>query len=452
MKLFIPAVAACALFGCSKSVAPSTAALPVSVPTVRGTSDWPGFLGPTGDGRSPETGIPSAWPKSGPRLVWKVPIGSGYAPPSIASGLLYAFDRRGDSNRLTCRDAATGDEKWHYEYPTEYVDQYGYDGGPRCCPVIDDGRVFIFGAEGVLTCVDAASGQKVWQVDTAATFNVIQNFFGVASTPIVDGDRLIVAVGGSPQEPPPDDIRMLKSNNSAIVAFEKKTGRVLYRTGDDLASYSTPMIRTIGGKRVGLYFARRGLFGFNPETGAPAFHFPWRSSKIESVNAANPVVVNDRILLSECYSRGSALLAVGDGAPKVIWEDQEHERDHRLECHWNTPIAVDGFVYGSSGRHSEYAELRCLEMETGKVVWRRPGWTRSSLTFVDGKLLALTEIGTLLLIRATPEHYEELARIDLGPQGARMLKASCWASPVVSHGRVYIRGASELVCLDLAQP
>ena len=224
MKPFIPVVTACALFGCSKSVTPSTAALPVSAPAVRGTSDWPGFLGPTGDGRSPETGIPSTWPKSGPRLLWKVPIGSGYAPPSIANGLLYSFDRRGDSNRLTCRDAATGEEKWHYECPTEYVDQYGYDGGPRCCPVIDDGRVFIFGAEGVLTCVDATNGQQVWQVDTAATFNVIQNFFGVASTPIVDGDRLIVAVGGSPPEPPPDDIRTLKSNNSAIVAFEKRPG------------------------------------------------------------------------------------------------------------------------------------------------------------------------------------------------------------------------------------
>lgn len=170
------------------------------------------------------------------------------------------------------------------------------------------------------------------------------------------------------------------------------------------------------------------------------------------MNAANPVVVNDRILLSECYSRGSVLVAIGDGTPNVIWEDEEHERDHRLECHWNTPIAVDGFVYGSSGRHSEFAELRCVEMDTGRVVWRRPGLLRSSLTLVDGKLLALTEIGALLLIRATPEHYEELARIDLGPQGARLLKAPCWASPVLSHGRVYIRGASELVCFDLAQP
>ena len=113
----------------------------------------------------------------------------------------------------------------------------------------------------------------------------------------------------------------------------------------------------------------------------------------------------------------------------MIWEDKEHERDHRLECHWNTPIAVDGFVYGSSGRHSADAELRCVELETGRVVWRRPGLLRSSLTLADGKLLALTEIGALLLIRATPEHYEELARIDLGPQGARMLKAPCWASP-----------------------
>ena len=212
------------------------------------------------------------------------------------------------------------------------------------------------------------------------------------------------------------------------------------------------MIRSIGGKRVGLYFARRGLFGFDPQTGTPAFHFRWRSSKIESVNAANPVVVNDRILLSECYSRGAALLSIGEGTPKVIWEDKEHERDHRLECHWNTPIAVDGFVYGSSGRHSADAELRCVELETGRVVWRRPGLLRSSLTLADGKLLVLTEIGALLLIRATPEHYEELARIDLGPQGARMLKDPCWASPVVSHGRVYVRGAAELLCFDIAQP
>lgn len=411
--------------------------------------DWPGFLGPTGDGISRERKLRLDWPADGPSILWKAELGGGYAGPSVAGGKLYQFDRHANRNRLTCREAVTGVEKWRYEYPTDYVDQYGYDGGPRCCPVIDGERVYVYGAEGILACVNAADGKELWRVDTVEKYSVVQNFFGVGSTPLVDGPRLIVSVGGSPAGPVPDDFRKLKSNGSAIVAFDKLTGRELYRTGDDLASYASPIIRTIDGKRLGLNFGRGGLLVFEPENGQVLTRLPYRSSKVESVNAANPVVHGNRILLSECYSRGSILLEWNDGQLKPFWADEENGRDQRLACHWCTPILVDGFVYACTGRNSNGAELRCVEFATGRVCWREPAPGRSSLILVDGHLIVLAEFGLLSVVKPDPNKFAEVARVDFGVQGRRVLRPPSWAAPVLANGLLYIRGEGSLLCLDL---
>jgi outer membrane protein assembly factor BamB len=378
-----------------------------------------------------------------------LPVGQGYCAPTIANGRLFHFDRHGGQVRLTAFNPDSTAELWRFEYPTEYRDKYGYDGGPRACPIVDGDRVYIHGPEGMLHCLDVANGKLRWKVDTHAAYGVVQNFFGVSGVPMVEGELLIVPVGGSPTGTEPDDFRDLKGNGTGIVAFDKLTGKERYRATDELASYSSPIIAEINGRRLGLYWSRHRLIAFEPATGKAAFQFHWRSKQLESVNAANPLVVGDRIMLTECYGLGCVLLNVMGDKPEVVWKDDADSRRKRLECHWNTPIHVNGFVYGSSGRHSETAELRCVELANGEVKWRIRDLGRASLLFVDGHFVVLTEFGKLLLVKPDSARYVEIARLDFGREGRGLLKYPCWAAPVLSHGRLYLRGQGLLLCLEL---
>jgi outer membrane protein assembly factor BamB len=442
-----------------KAVEAKPGALPADLRTRKAGVDWPAFLGPNGDSTSPEKGIISPWPKAGPRIVWEKKVGIGYSVPSISRGRLFLFDRQGNRCRLRCWKAETGEELWAYDYPTDYRDQFGYNGGPRCCPVVDGDRVYAFGPDGMLLCVKVADGKLVWKVDTAANFGVVQNFFGVGSTPVVEGNSLIVQVGGSPKGSDTVPFDQLKGNGSGVVAFDKYTGKVKWKVSDELASYSSPVLTTIGGRRWCLVFARGGLLGIDPGKGKVEFHFPWRCPDLESVNASNPVVVGDRVLITECYGPGAALLEVKGTKCKEVWTDADKApRARSLACHWMTPVHVGGYVYGSSGRHTTGAELRCVELATGKVTWSKRGLTRSSLLLVDNHFVCLGEDGTVRLLRVNPKRYEQVSEVELKPVGRDgkqledeppLLEYPCWAAPVLSHGLLYLRGKDRLVCLEL---
>ncbi len=432
-----------------------TAELPADLWTRKTGDDWPRFLGPQGNSVSTEKGIIAPWPAKGLRVVWHKQTSVGYGMPTISRGRLFLFDRRKNVGRLLCLKAETGEFLWKFEYPTDYVDKYGYDEGPRCSPIVDGGRVYIFGAEGKLHCLAVADGKPLWKVDTRADFGVIQNYFGVGSTPVIEKDLLIAQVGGSPKGSEEESFTDLKGNGSGVVAFDKYTGKVRYKFTDELASYSSPVLATIGERRWCFVFARGGLIGFDPATGKVDFHFPWRSSKVESVNASNPVVVGDRIFLSECYSTGAALLKVKPGGYDILWKEGERTRVKKLACHWMTPIFHDGFLYGSSGRHTEEAELRSIELETGKVAWSEPGLTRSSLLMVDGHFICLGEDGTLHLLKVNPKKYEQVSQMivrdpeNTAEDAPSLLHHPCWAAPILAHGLLYVRGHDQLVCLEL---
>ncbi len=426
------------------------AAVPVSdLRTRKAGSDWPGFLGPRGTSVSPEKGILAPWPREGPRLVWQMRVGAGYGMPSISQGRLFQFDRHGDQERLTCMKSETGEFLWKFEALTKYEDAFGYSNGPRCCPVIDGDRVYTYGAEGLLHCLRVTDGKLLWKADTFADFHVVPNFFGVGSTPVIEGGLLLVQVGGSPRTNEVVPFMELKGNSSALVAFDKYTGKVCYRLADELAGYAGPVLATIHGRRWGFLFARGGLVGFEPATGKSDFHFPWRARVLESVNASNPVVAGDRVFITEAYGPGSALLKVKPGGYDVLWTDADKGRDKSLQCHWNTPIHHDGYVYGSSARYSNHAELRCMELATGKVMWRQRGLNLSSLLMVDGHFVCLTEEGVMLLLKVKSKGYEEVSRLELTDRGAPLLEYPCWAAPVLAQGLLYVRGKDRLVCLEL---
>jgi outer membrane protein assembly factor BamB len=305
----------------------------------------------------------------------------------------------------------------------------------------------LFGVDGTLICVDASNGQSLWKVDANRRFGVMQNFFGVGSNPIVSGDLLIVRVGGS--SPNRGGIESARGNGSGIVAFDKHSGEVKYQFSDELSSYASLKQTTWQARPWCFAFMRGGLLVFDPRNAQVDFFFPWRARVLESVNASVPVVFADQVLISETYGPGSAVLNFTRKPPVVVWQDRAQSREKAMQTHWNTAIHHEGYIYGSSGRHTANAELRCIQAESGKVMWSEPGLTRSSLLYVDDHFVCLSEDGMLRLVRATPQEFEQVTSVHLVQAGRPLLTYPAWAAPVLSHGLLYVRGEDRLVCTEL---
>ena len=415
--------------------------------------DWPTFLGTGTDGKSNETGIIKDWSDDKLKLLWQVKTGQGYSIGSVSNGKFYHFGFLNDRATLLCLNAETGKEVWKFEYESKYRDLYGYDSGPRTSPVIDGDRVYIYGVEGTIHCLNTETGKVIWKLPMNEKFGVIQNFFGVSSTPVVFEDLLLVMVGGSPEESkkaPPGRLDLVVPNKTGIVALDKLTGQIKYTAVDDLASYASLKLTELEGSPVLLALMRSKLFAVEPRTGKVLSEFPWRSRKLESVNASTPVVVDKgTILISECYEIGSALIQLDEGSMTSIWNDRG-KRDKAMEAHWNTPIVVGDFMYGCSGRHAAPAELRCVNWKTGELQWKKSGLSRSSLTLVDGHFIVVGEMGELLLIKANPKKFEEVTRYKSnGTDGGIKFRSPCWAAPVISHGLMYVRGKDQMACFEL---
>lgn len=410
--------------------------------------DWPSFLGPNRNSSSAETGLRFNWSEDTPATVWSRRFGTGYGIGSLAAGRYFHFDRHRNEARLRAFHAETGQQLWEFSYPTDYEDMFGFDNGPRSSPVVDGDRVYIHGVEGMLYCLNAKTGEQIWEVNTAKKFGVIQNFFGVGSSPLIFDDLLITMIGGSPprsQAVPFGQLDQVEPNGNAIVAFNKLTGEVRYKTINDLASYASPVISEIKGQLVGLAFCRSGLFSFDPKTGESGFEFPFRAQKFASVNASTPIIVDSRILITESYGPGGALLQYTDGQVKTIWADNG-PRDASIACHWNTPVVVDGYIYASSGEKTSAAQLRCVRLADAKIMWQEPGLGRASLTSADGHIVCLAETGRLFVFKPDPEGLNIVGEYPGEDPG---LVSPCWAAPVISHGYLYVRGKSKVLCLDI---
>ena len=418
--------------------------------TRKSGSDWPSFLGPTGDGKSPEKFPIEPWPISGPPLIWRTKIGESYGAPTISRGRLFIFDRHQNLARLSCMRSERKKLLWQFEYPTDYRDMYGYNNGPRTCPVVDNDRVYIYGPKGILHCLNVLDGALRWKIDTSSQFNVVPNFFGVGSTPIIEDQLLIVQVGGALPTEARDVYQAqgkIVGNGSGIVAFDKISGQVVYQITDELASYASPILATTDQRRWCFMFTRGSLVGFDPLTGQIDFQYPWRDRKLESVNASNPVVVGKTIFVSEAYGVGSSVLQFYPKGYKIIWSDLLSRREKAMMLHWNTAIHHQGYLYGCSGRHTQGSSLRCVELQTGRVMWSKPINERTSFLYINGYLISLGEFGRLMLIHVNPKTLDIISEVQLSRQHG--LKHPLWAAPVLSNGFLYIRSKDQLLCFDL---
>jgi outer membrane protein assembly factor BamB len=386
-------------------------------------ADWPHFLGPNRDGTSPEKGLRRAWPKGGPPVVWSKPVGEGFSGPVIADGRLILFHRVDGEEIVACLDAGTGKERWKHSYPTAYEDDFGKGNGPRATPVIAGGRVYTLGAEGRLTCLELASGNKVWDRALLKEYQVPRSFFGVGTTPLVEGKRVLVNVGGK---------------KAGIVALDADTGKEVWRATDDGASYSSPVAATFDGQRYAIFLTRQGVVLLDPINGAVRYQKRWRARINASVNAASPLVVGDLVFFSASYDTGALLLRVRQGKVEEVWSN-----DESMSNHYNTCVPHEGHLYGYHGRQEEGAALRCVELKSGKVRWEQKRFGCGSTVVADGLLVTLTERGELVLAEATPEAYREKAR-------ARVFDAPpCRAPLALAEGRLYGRDGGRLVCWNV---
>jgi outer membrane protein assembly factor BamB len=395
----------------------------VAVTAVHGAvTDWPQFLGPTRNGSYGGPPLAEAWAQGGPKVLWRKQVGQGFAGPAVVGNRVILFHRVGNEEVVESLDAANGNSIWRYAYRTTYRDDFGFDEGPRAVPVVADGVIYTFGAEGQLHAVDFAKGTRLWSEDTMKRFSVPKGFFGAAGSPLVDGGRVIANIGGE---------------KAGVVAFEAKTGKVLWTATDDDASYSSGVGATIGGRRSAVFLTRDSLVGLDPASGAVQFQRRWRARLAASVNAATPIVVGDQIFVSAQYGPGAGVLRVNGSQLVDVWVS-----DEVLSNHYATSVFYNGHLYGFHGRQEFGPSLRAVEFQTGTVKWNQDQFRAGSVLLAGDKLLITREGGELVLAAASPQAFKPIAR-------AQILQGVVRPYPALADGLLYVRNENTLLCLDL---
>jgi outer membrane protein assembly factor BamB len=385
-------------------------------------SDWPQILGPGRNGAYGGPPLSEAWGATGPRVVWRRPIGQGLSGPVVVQNRVILFHRVSNREVVEAIDAASGKALWEYGYPTSYRDDFGFDEGPRAVPVVANGIVYTFGAEGQLHAVDLARGTKIWSEDTRRRFGVPKGYFGAAGSPLVDEERVVANIGGK---------------DAGIVAFDAKTGKLLWTVTGHGASYSSGIGATIAGRRYAVFLTRNGLVGLDPAAGQVRFERPWRARQAASVNAATPVINGDSIFISAEYGPGAGVLRFDGSTLTDVWSSNDV-----LSNHYATSVYLGGHLYGFHGRQEFGQSFRAVEFQTGKVRWSQDRFGAGSVTLAGNRLLILRENGEMVLAAASPDGFKPVAR-------AQILPATVRAYPAIAGGMVYVRNDDTLVCLDL---
>lgn len=400
--------------------------------------DWPFVRGPHGDGSSPEK-ISKKWPDQGPKVLWKVNSDRGFSSFAVGGGQAFTLEWRevdgAAQEVLVARNADTGKESWVKPLGVVKLDGGGDAGtgdnkggdGPRSSPTLDGDRVYVTSAKLVLACFSAKTGDELWRHDLIREFTGRNIQWQNAASPLIEGSRVLVAGGGAGQ---------------SLLAFNKTDGAVAWKAFYETMTHATPTAATLHGQRQVIFFVKSGLLAVEPESGKELWRyaFPFRIS-----TAASPVVAGDIVYCSAGYGVGAGAVKVTkNGGKFAATEIYRFQGDKPLANHWSTPVLHEGHLYGMF-QFKEYGSgpVKCVEVATGKVKWEKPGFGPGHVVLVDGHILALGDAGQLVLIKATPDQYQEVARADV-------LDGKCWTTPVVSGGRVYARSTKEAVCLDLS--
>ena len=401
--------------------------------------EWPQYRGAEGDGIAREH-VAANWPGSGPRRLWTAKTPAGFSSFAVAEGKAFTVIARHVDGALAevcvALDSNTGKELW--ATPTGQAKyrgggDSGAEGntggdGPRSTPAISSHQVYVYSAHLVLHCLDSDTGKIIWKKNIAAEFNGRNIDWESAMSPVIDGELIYVAGGGAGQ---------------SMLAFNKATGALVWKTGDELMTQATPVVATIDGVRQVIYFMQSGLVALEAANGKPLwrFQFPFRVA-----TGCSPVVSDNLIFCTAGYGIGAAVCKIertGSGfAATELWRIKG---DNQVASLWSTPICKDGCLYGmiSFKKFGHAGPLKCIDLKTGAVKWEQPGFGAGNVVLAGQNLIALQDDGQVVLVQASPEGYKELGR-------TKAIEGKCWSTPALSNGRVYVRSTKEGACLDLA--
>ncbi|MCA8997617.1 MAG: PQQ-like beta-propeller repeat protein [Planctomycetaceae bacterium] len=423
--------------------------------------DWPQWMGPHRDGIWRESGILDKFPADGPKILWRTPIGGGYAGPAVVGDHVYVTDKvvtegadpsnpfqRGQtpsSERILCLNRESGEVIWEHKYPCVYT--VSYPAGPRTTPVVADGRLYTLGAEGDLLCLNSADGEVVWHVKLKDEYGINPSpVWGFSSNPLLDGDRLICFVGGQ---------------GTAVVAFDKKSGKEIWRSLDAVGphgpGYSSPIIIEAAGQRQLIVWHPQAVSSLVPETGKVIWQqrFPLN----EGLSVATPRVDDTRLFVPSFYN-GSMLLSLDQRTPgaKVEWQrhgDNERKTDalHSLIV---TPFLEDDLIFGVDS----YGELRALEVSNGDRIWetfeatsgRSARWGTAFIVKHKDRYVLFSEQGDLIFAKMDRQGYHEISRAHvIEPTGPAQRRDVVWTHPAFAHKCAFVRNDKEIVCVSLAE-
>jgi outer membrane protein assembly factor BamB len=412
--------------------------LSLLLPLPTRADDWPQWRGPNRDGVWNETGIMESFPSGGLKISWRVPVGPGWSSPVVAQGRVYVTDvelvRPTAKERVLCFEEATGKLLWSHRYAVDYP-EWAFDpnaGGPRATPIIRDGKLFTLGALGHLFCLDAVTGQVVWEKNLAKEYEV-KEFTGITASPLIEDKLLILYICGKPA--------------ACVVAFDKNSGKEAWRALDDSFTYSSPIIVTAGGKKQFIVWTQEAMTSLDPATGKIWWREQLRTSGDMAVST--PVYFDHRLLI------GGLMLKLDADKPaaSVLWPETRVVSKRILS---NTSTALLRGEYVFSARTS--GELVCLEAGTGKEIWQTNTVTSLKngssihLTPNGDSVLLFTDQGNLIRARLSSEGYQELSRVHLldatHPFNGRNV---VWPPPAYANHRVFARNDKEILCASLEQ-
>ncbi len=380
-------------------------------------SGWPGWRGPAGNGFSPETGLNQDWKGKLPKTLWSVTlVDKGYSGVAATAGLAVLVDHEGKQDVIRAIDLATGTERWRHAYDDGEKYNYGFN---RATPAIDAGKVYVAGRFGQVVCVSLAEGKPVWNANLVTDFGGRFGRWEASGSPLIDGDRVVLIAGGE---------------NAAVVAYDKSTGKPVFKGGNDkAASYSSPAVAVIGGVKQYVVFSATQVAGVDVTTGTQLWSSAWATK--HDCNAPTPIAIGASVLIASGYDHGSALIDLKNGTATTRWTSTE------FKPHFNTPIVHDGHLYGATDPY----HLVCLEISSGKVKWKADGWGKGGVVGFGSAFIAVDgRTGDLGLFKLDPTACIELGRIPVPVKGQNF-----WTTPIIAEGKLLVRSQTALTCIDL---
>ena len=409
------------------------------------SDDWPQWRGPTRDGIWLETGLRDSFAGGPPNRVWRTEISNGYSGPTVADGRVYVTDRvtePAEVERILCFEESTGEPIWEHAYPCSYKG-VSYPDGPRASVTISDGRAYSLGTFGHLRCLNAETGAVIWKKDPGVDYDIGMPIWGITSSPLIEGDLVIVQLGGQP--------------DACIVGLDAQSGEERWRALSDDASYSAPIIIERDGNRVLICWTGEHVAGLNPENGAVHWKHELPPAKMV-INVPTPVIDGNRMFLSGFYDGSYLFNLAEDGlSAELVWarRGRSELKTDALHAMISNPLIQGEYIYG----FDSYGEFRCLDMKTGDRVWEdltivpKDRWATVHTVRNGDRYWMFNDQGELIIATLSPDGVHEISRAKvIEPTPGQLNRGSgvSWSHPAYANRRAYIRSDTELICIDLS--